>query len=355
MQEDFLQILNGHGRRYPFMEPQDYGKLAYQSEFGPRHLAEDKRGLKSFLAEEWRNLSEDASPVFPEPVGGGFCRFPLSFCRSDGEAGLLADLFILTARESHGTMEGLKKKLGQMKKLEVSGMGEWIARWEQKGCPPARHSKRYKDACNPHYRLVKREHAFYFTLLREIRKIAAKGKPAVISIDGRCGSGKSRLAELIGQLFPCNILHMDDFYLPPELRADDWRTVPGGNMDFKRFQEELLIPIRTGREALYRPYLCQTGRMGEEKRLSPRRLTVVEGSYSRHPALAAEYDLTVFLTCPKKERQRRLKAREGSYFSVFEELWIPLEEEYLRCFEIEGASDFVADTEELGMPCRMRD
>lgn len=192
-------------------------------------------------------------------------------------------------------------------------------------------------------------------VFEEIQKITKRGAPAVISIDGRCGSGKTRLAELIGQLFPCNVLHMDDFYLPPELRKPDWRTVPGGNMDFERFREELLIPIRSGREAVYRPYICRTGGMGEEKRILPCPLTVVEGSYSRHPSLGAKYDLTVFLTCPKEEQARRLKAREGSYFSAFEELWIPLEEEYLKRFAIESASDLTVDTGGSGAPFGVRE
>ena len=74
------------------------------------------------------------------------------------------------------------------------------------------------------------------------------------------------------------------------------------------------------------------------------KLTVVEGSYSRHPILAAEYDLTIFLTCSREEQRRRLQAREGDYFPVFETQWIPMEENYLSRYSIEVGSHIVMDT-----------
>ena len=38
---EFELILQAHSARYPLMEPQDYGKLVFQSEFGPEHLVSD--------------------------------------------------------------------------------------------------------------------------------------------------------------------------------------------------------------------------------------------------------------------------------------------------------------------------
>ena len=84
--------------------------------------------------------------------------------------------------------------------------------------------------------------------------------------------------------------------------------------------------------------------MEKEISLPVRKLTVIEGSYSHHPLLAAEYDLTVFLSCSKEEQRKRLQLREGSRFSAFEKQWIPLEEKYLQRYEIEKKSQFVVDT-----------
>ena len=67
-------------------------------------------------------------------------------------------------------------------------------------------------------------------------------KPLVLALDGRCGSGKSGLGDLMGRLLPCNVVHMDDYYLPPDRRAENWEQIPAGNMDLARFLQEVLEP-----------------------------------------------------------------------------------------------------------------
>lgn len=181
-------------------------------------------------------------------------------------------------------------------------------------------------------------------VLERIRGLAKRGGPAVIAIDGRCGSGKTWLARLIAESFPCNVLHMDDFYLPFARRAGDWEAVLGGNMDFERLRNEVLLPIQAGKDAIYRPYCCPEDSFGEAMTLPCRELTVVEGSYSRHPSMDIAYDLTIFLTCAGEVQRRRLKQREGSRFAAFEQRWIPMEENYFRRFDVEGTSDMVLDT-----------
>ena len=41
MNRSFPALARLHARRYPLMAPQDFGKLAYQSEFGPGHMVSD--------------------------------------------------------------------------------------------------------------------------------------------------------------------------------------------------------------------------------------------------------------------------------------------------------------------------
>ena len=53
MESDFLRIINEHGMRYPGMEPQDYGKLAYQAEFGAGHFAAGRAQALEGLVREW--------------------------------------------------------------------------------------------------------------------------------------------------------------------------------------------------------------------------------------------------------------------------------------------------------------
>ena len=61
-------------------------------------------------------------------------------------------------------------------------------------------------------------------------QLAAENGPALLAIDGRCGSGKSTLAAHMAQVFGCPVFHMDDFFLPPELRTPERLAQPGENV-----------------------------------------------------------------------------------------------------------------------------
>lgn len=344
MKDNFLQIAEEHAGRYPLMEPQDFGKLAYQSEFGAEHFISDKQQAESFLFNEWKALPKWSVPQFSEPVSESLCRFPLSICSSTDEIGLLLKLFIHTAEEHRGNVNGLEEKLELLQNMEVSGIRSWLAEWKKKGYPPVHHSSTFREKYHPHYRLIQKGYADYFSVILEIYRITQRGMPAVIAIDGRCGSGKTYLAGLIERLFPCNICHMDDFYMPFEQRQKNWMDIPGGNMDLVRFLTEVLIPIKAGKQIAYRSYDCEKNRIGKTVQMPFHKLTVVEGSYSHHPMLTEKYDLTIFLTCSMEKQRKRLQIREGDYFSVFEKLWIPMEENYLQHYSIETGSNLVVDT-----------
>ena len=347
----FIQIVKEHMERCSHMEPQDFGKLAFQSEFGPEHMMADRQQAESFLIEEWNSLPENNAAGIPRggqesvlPVSESLCRFQLSKCGSVDEVKLLAHLFISTAEEHKGTVEGLEEKLEQLKELHIPSMEEWAAVWKQGGYPPVHHSRTYREAYQPHYRLIKKEYGDFFPVLSEIYRLIPRKEPAVVAIDGRCGSGKTYLAELIGKLFSCNICHMDDFYMPLEKRRKNWMEIPAGNMDLQRFLAEVLRPVRAAEQVIYRPYHCRENNMDAAVKMPHCRLTVVEGSYSRHPILAAEYDLTIFLTCSREEQRRRLQVREGDHYPVFENRWIPMEDNYFSHYSIKTGSHFVVDT-----------
>ena len=50
---------------------------------------------------------------------------------------------------------------------------------------------------------------------------------------------------------------MDDFFLRPEQRTAQRLAQSGGNVDWERFQAEVLIPLRQGISFSYRPYDCR--------------------------------------------------------------------------------------------------
>ena len=168
------------------------------------------------------------------------------------------------------------------------------------------------------------------------------GKPVLIALDGRCGSGKTTLADQLARQFPQSIVvHTDDFYLPPAQRVEGWEHIPCANMDLARLRTEVLLPARAGQAVPYRAYSCREGAYLPQQLLPPQPLVIVEGSYSCHPSLADCYDRKVFVTCPKEEQTRRLQAREGDRWPSFAARWIPLEEGYFAKYQIEEHADFV--------------
>ena len=342
---EFEQIIAGHRERYPLMRPRDYGKLAYQSEFGAEHLMSDETAVSQRLLEEWNGVPVSTEYRGPEDIGGGLCRFYL-WDTADKKLAtdVLVKLFILTAKKRQGSADGLEKKLSVLEKLPVPGMEEWLVQYRAQGCPPVRHSEEYRQAYAPRYRLLKREYARFFPILLETAKVLRDRGEAVVAIDGRCGSGKTTLSALMEQIFDCRVFHMDDFYLPWNRRAENWMTIPGGNMDLERFRAEILDPTFAGQTVCYRRFDCGVGKVGEGDLVPAKALTVIEGSYSHHPALHADYDLKIFLTCEKQEQRRRLMIREGDYFLTFESVWMPLEEQYIRMCDIESSGAMICDT-----------
>ena len=73
-----------------------------------------------------------------------------------------------------------------------------------------------------------------------IEKCKISGKRAVLAIDGMSASGKTTLAEELAEQFSGSVIHTDDFHLPFELRTEERRAQPGGNLDYERFAREVL-------------------------------------------------------------------------------------------------------------------
>ena len=117
--------------------------------------------------------------------------------------------------------------------------------------------------------------------------------------------------------------------------------MPGGNVDFERFREEVILPLKTGSPFSYRPFDCRTFTLSEPIRITPKKLTIIEGSYCNHPHFGDPYDLKIFLTVtPQLQRQRILERPAFLHRRFFEE-WIPMEQLYFSYFNIRQTCDIV--------------
>lgn len=169
-----------------------------------------------------------------------------------------------------------------------------------------------------------------------IRKAAKTHEHLLVAIDGRCASGKTTLANELAHLLNCQMIRMDHFFLRPEQRTQERYAEAGGNVDRERFLQEVLIPLQAGKPFSYQPFDCHTMTLGDPIFVDRAPVTIVEGTYSCHPALRDAYHLRFFLTVDGEEQLRRIAARNGeAALAVFKARWIPLEEAYFAAFDVE--------------------
>ena len=179
-------------------------------------------------------------------------------------------------------------------------------------------------------------------LFNAIKKLISQKPNAVIGIDGYCASGKTTLAMQLAQNFDAQIIHMDDFFLPPEMRTEERLSETGGNVHYERFNDEVISGLKKGDGFVYRAFSCKHGNFAENKTVLPNKPVIIEGSYAFHPKINLNYDLKIFLKADCETRLERILKRNGpDALEVFKAKWIPLENRYFNEFGIESKSDII--------------
>ena len=157
----------------------------------------------------------------------------------------------------------------------------------------------------------------------------------IIAIDGVCGGGKSTLGQALARKYDCNLFHMDDFFLRPEQRNPERYAQAGGNVDYERFQSEILEHLADKAGLTYRPFDCSTMKLGEPRTVPYRRLNIIEGSYSCHPCFGDIYQVRFFTELSAGEQQARILVRNGEEkYRRFVNEWIPMENQYFEAYGI---------------------
>lgn len=185
-------------------------------------------------------------------------------------------------------------------------------------------------------------------LIRKIAEILSGKEFVIIAIDGRCAAGKTTLANALKETLACNVISVDDFFLRPEQRTAERLLEAGGNIDYERLEQEVLIPLSRGKDFSYQPYNCRTQSLKEPVHIYKNKINLIEGSYSCHPKLKKYYDYKIFLTVDSTAQRERILRRNGvDGFRVFAEKWIPMEEKYFSECKTEQDCDLVIDSPAL--------
>ena len=184
------------------------------------------------------------------------------------------------------------------------------------------------------------------SLIKSINEILCRKSTAVIAVDGMCSSGKTTFANRLSEEFGMQIIHMDDFFLPFDMRTEERLSMPGGNVHYERFTEEVIVPIKERRDFEYGIFDCSKGTFSEKKKILHGKPIIIEGAYSMHPEIPDIYDLKIFFRISPETQLSRIRIRNGEEaLKTFKEKWIPFENKYSDAFGIEEKSDITITNE----------
>lgn len=181
------------------------------------------------------------------------------------------------------------------------------------------------------------------TVINTINELLKNKKHIVVAIDGRCGAGKTTVSERLKSELSCNLIHTDDFFLPDDKKTEERLLETGGNIDYERFYDEVIVPLKNGETFAFMPYSCSLKALTEPIVIAPKPVAIIEGSYSLHPFFGDYADLKIFIDISEKEQEKRLKARNIHLFERFKNEWIPMEERYFNEFKIKEKCDLILD------------
>ena len=175
----------------------------------------------------------------------------------------------------------------------------------------------------------------YQIVINRINELLDSDKEVIIvAIDGKCGSGKSTLASYLSDYYDCNVFHLDDFFLQLHQRVNQRLLEIGGNVDYERFNEEVLNKLINHQDVLYQPFNCTKMHIETGSLIKFKRLNIIEGSYCNNPHFNDPYDLKIFKDIDDIQQIENIKKRNPDKLEQFINTWIPKENKYFNYYHI---------------------
>ncbi|GAA0426117.1 hypothetical protein [Streptomyces luteireticuli] len=141
------------------------------------------------------------------------------------------------------------------------------------------------------------------------------GPTRLVAIDGHAGSGKTTFAaRLSAALGRAPVLHLDDLATHDELF--EWTD---------RLTHWVLDPLSRGEPARYRTYDWVARRFGEERRLPPAPVVLMEGVGAGRRALRPHLACLLWMELPREDSWDRGQLRDGPDQAEFWDGWMRAE------------------------------
>ena len=137
------ESLKQYAARYPQAEPADLYKLVFQDLYGPGHLLTDSAAAARYIGREVQEMDASAYPQYPRSIDDGpFPLYEYTLCDSNF---VRVNLILV----KHGIISLPELVSAVMRSAE--GMVTPDAKYVMS------HSAAFKAACDPHYRIVRRD------------------------------------------------------------------------------------------------------------------------------------------------------------------------------------------------------
>ncbi len=347
---EFRQYVTQQFMQHPSMQPQDFVKLCYQAAYGAEHLLTNISVARNYFYTEYDSVPAIDGELY-EDISSDVCRINLSVWKKSGmNADWLFQMFVHSASVPMGSRDLLLQYLDTVEEVlsymdtpfTVMEWREYLKKYKESGMPAVHHSENYRKNECPAYRIINSHFLCVLPILQKAANLKEKQGPKIITIDGRAASGKSTMAKLLQEVLGTSVIHMDDFFLPKELRNEMRFAQAGGNVHYERFMEEVLPAIANTKSFTYNIFSCEKMDFYGKRQVSESLWRIVEGVYSLHPKFGDYADLKVFSDVDAKEQMRRIVIRNGDEMAeMFQKRWIPFEEQYFSQCHIREKADLI--------------
>jgi uridine kinase len=179
-------------------------------------------------------------------------------------------------------------------------------------------------------------------LLKSIRGLY-KGQPIIVAISGFCGSGKSTLsAELQERLAGAAHVPGDAFMVDRlNRRTDDWDTI-----DRTRIIEQVLKPVREGKDINYQVYDWDKNEAREWREVPHPQFLLLEGIGTIHPDIIPYLDYIVWVERSQEEAaiqgiRRDHEERHDAHDDLWHNFLIPNDRDYFAKHQPKEKADFI--------------
>ena len=316
-------IVNWHYKKYPLMTDQDLYKLILQSEIVGSHLISSSLLSLQYLNDETNKLQPMYQDLY-EYIGNNYLRVYLRpYAKYKLNLEYLNEAFVSTVNNNHGKKESFMNRLTE---------------FDLKDEYSSHHSKIYSDNYFPNYRVIKNQY-----LTDEMRYIQIHNfisnidKPSIISLEGKCGAGKTTITNKLKDSLDVTIINIDDFFLPQERKTKARLKEIGGNIDYERIYD-LLESLTQSKNITYFRFNCSNSTY-EKVNLKSRNIIILEGVYSYHPYFRKFIDKLIYLDINSETQIKRLQSRTN--YNRFVSEWIPLENKYFDSENIKYLADII--------------